>query len=90
MSVNITLSIDERLVARARERADALGKSLNQLVRDYLQQVVGANDPQRSMDEFRRLSGLGDPKGWRFDRDEIHQRGSHGRQINERENNNEP
>ena len=32
--INITLSIVEKLVARARKRADALGKSLNQLVRD--------------------------------------------------------
>jgi predicted HicB family RNase H-like nuclease len=32
--MNVTLSIDEQLVARARKKAEALGKSLNQLIRD--------------------------------------------------------
>ena len=72
--VNITLSIDEHVVARARKKADALGKSLNQLVRDYLQKLAGGDNPERSVEEFRRLSGLGNSKGWRFNRDEIHER----------------
>jgi hypothetical protein len=33
--MNVTLSIDEQLVARARKKADALGKSLNQLTCDF-------------------------------------------------------
>jgi predicted nucleic acid-binding protein len=32
-----TLSTDEQLVARARKKAEALGKSLNQLIRDYFE-----------------------------------------------------
>jgi hypothetical protein len=72
--MNITLSIDEQLVSRARKKAGALGKSLNQLVRDYLQQVVGGDDPERSIEEFKRLSGRGNSRGWRFNRDEIHGR----------------
>jgi len=35
--MNVTLSIDEQTVVRARKKAEALGKSLNQLIRDYLQ-----------------------------------------------------
>jgi hypothetical protein len=72
--MNITLSIDEQLAARARRRAEALGKSLNQLIRDYLQKLAGGDDPEQSIEEFRRLSGKGHSRGWRFDRNEIHER----------------
>jgi hypothetical protein len=74
--MNVTLSIDEQLVARARKKAEALGKSLNQLVRDYLQTVVGGDNPERSIEEFRQLSGKGHSLGWRFNREEIHDRQS--------------
>jgi uncharacterized protein DUF6364 len=70
----MTLSIDEQLVARARKKAEALGKSLNQLNRDYLQTVAGGDDPERSIKEFKQLSGQADSRGWRFNRDEIHER----------------
>ena len=72
--MNITLSIDERIVARARKKAGSLGKSLNQLIRDYLQSLTGDDDPESSIDEFKRLSGRGHSRGWRFDRNEIHVR----------------
>ena len=72
--MNITLSVDEQLVERARTRANALGKSLNQLVRDYLQKLAGGDDPEQSIEEFRQLSGKGRSRGWRFNRDEIHER----------------
>lgn len=72
--MNVTLSIDEQLVARARKKADALGKSLNQLIRDYLQTLASGEDSERSIEEFRQLSGRGHSRGWRFKRDEIHER----------------
>lgn len=72
--MNLTLSIDEQTVARARKRADALGKSLNQLIRDYLQNLAGGDDADRSIEEFKRLSGQGHSRGWRFNRDELHER----------------
>jgi len=72
--MNLTLSVDEKLVAEARKKADALGKSLNQLVRDYLQRLTGGDDPERSINEFQSLSGHGHSHGWRFDRNEIHER----------------
>ena len=72
--MNVTLSVDEQTVARARKKAEALGKSLNQLIRDYLQTLAGGDDPGKSLTEFKRLSGQGDSRGWRFDRDEIHER----------------
>ena len=72
--MNVTLSIDDQVVSRARKKAEALGKSLNQLIRDYLQKLAGGDDPEHSIEEFRRLSGKGHSRGWRFDRSEIHER----------------
>jgi hypothetical protein len=72
--MNLTLSVDDQVVSRARRKAEALGKSLNQLVRDYLERVGGSDDPERSIEEFERLSGRGHSRGWRFDRDELHER----------------
>jgi hypothetical protein len=72
--MNITLSVDETTVARARKRAEAMGTSLNQVIRDYLRKLAGGDDAERSIEEFRRLSGTGNSRGWRFNRDEIHER----------------
>ena len=73
--MNITFSIDDQTGQRARERATAMGKSLNQAVREYLQHLAGEDqDVEREIEEFERLSGLGNSKGWKFNRDEIHER----------------
>jgi hypothetical protein len=72
--MNVTLSLDEQLVSRARKKAEALGKSLNQMIRDYLQTVAGGDDAERSIEEFKRLSGRGHSRGWRFNRDEVRKR----------------
>jgi len=72
--MNVTLSIDDHLVARARKKAEALGKSLNQVIREHLQSIAGGDDPEGSIEEFKRLSGRGHSRGWRFNRDEIHER----------------
>jgi hypothetical protein len=74
--MNLTLSVDEEVVRRARQRADALGTSVNQLVRDYLERLAGTADPKRNADEFRRLSlaSGGNRRGWKFNREELHER----------------
>jgi len=72
--MNVTLSVDEKVIAGARLRAEALGKSLNQLIRDYLQTLAGEGDVERDMEEFRRLSGKGNSRGWKFNRDEAYER----------------
>jgi uncharacterized protein DUF6364 len=74
VQMNVTLSVDEQVVANARKKAAAMGKSLNQLIRDYLKKLAGSDDPERSIAEFKRLSGRGHSRGWRFNRDEIHER----------------
>jgi hypothetical protein len=72
--MNITLSVDEQVAARAREKLRAIGKSLNQEIRDHLQHLAGDDDLERDIEYLERFSGLGDSKGWKFNRDEIHER----------------
>jgi hypothetical protein len=74
--MNITLSVDEQIVRRARAVAEAMGKSLNQVVREYLEGLAAVDDVQAELSELRRLSeeSRGSRKGWRFDRDELHGR----------------
>jgi hypothetical protein len=73
--MNITLSIDDEVVRRARKHAESLGTSMNQMVRDYLEQVAGKSDYEAIADEFKKLSlrATGDSKGWRFNREEIYE-----------------
>ena len=74
--MNLTLSVKEDVIKRARSVAKARGTSVNQLVREYLQSLGGLSAPDQEIAELRRLSheGKGRSGGWRFDRDEIHAR----------------
>lgn len=74
--MNLTLSVDDDVVQKARRSAKSMGKSVNQLVREYLEQLAGKPDREALVAEFRELSKrpLGDSKGWKFNRDEIHER----------------
>lgn len=74
--MNLTLSVDDHVVQAARRRAKAYGKSINQLVREYLQNLAGDPDREALLKEFRELSKhpIGDSKGWKFNREEIHER----------------
>lgn len=74
--MNLTLSVDDEVVQKARRRAEAQGTSVNQLVREYLEQLAGTTDPAKDAAEFERLSRLakGDSKGWKFNREELHER----------------
>jgi mRNA-degrading endonuclease RelE of RelBE toxin-antitoxin system len=69
----IFIDIDEKLAARAVKKARVLGKTLDQLIHDYVQKLAD-DDPERWIEEFERLSGRGDSQGQRFDRGEIHER----------------
>ena len=52
MNVRITLSIDDRVVATARRIAATRGTSLNQLIRDYLEELTRANDAEADIDQL--------------------------------------
>jgi hypothetical protein len=74
--MNITLSVDDRLIEEARRLAQARGTSLNQLVRDYLEDLVRPHDVDGFAAELRRLTaeGRGHSGGRRFDREALHER----------------
>jgi antitoxin component of RelBE/YafQ-DinJ toxin-antitoxin module len=76
MNMNVTLSVDEEVIREARRQAEALGTSVNQLVREYLESLAGKRDPNTAALEFERLSRLarGDSGGWKFNREELHER----------------
>ncbi len=75
-SMNITLSVDDEVIESARQRAKVLGTSVNQLVREYLEQLAGKSNPEADAAEFEKLSrsANGNSRGWKFDRDELHER----------------
>lgn len=74
--MNVTLSLDDEVVKEARRRAEAMGTSVNQLIREYLEQFAGKSNANADIEEFQRLSRIshGDSKGWKFNREEIHER----------------
>jgi len=71
--MNITLSIDEQIVERAREKLRATGKSVNQEIRDHLQRLAGEGDMDRALAEFRQRVGQGNSNGWKWNRDELYE-----------------
>ena len=70
--MNITLSADAQVVEKSRRLAREQGSSLNQLIRDYLTQLAGAQQADDVSAEFRRLAlekGGRSDAGFLFDRD---------------------
>ena len=74
--MNITLSVDERTADQARQVAAAMGKSLNQAVRDYLEQLAGSPALAAELLAFEQSARAtpGRLQGWHFDREEANQR----------------
>ena len=74
--MNITLAIDDDLVKAARDVAGAMGKSLNQVVREYLEHLTDRDRVERDMEELERLSreSAGHSGGRRWSREDIHER----------------
>jgi len=71
--MNITLSIDDQLLERARKRASEMGTTVNQYVRDRLSELAGEEDIDAQIARFRELSGRGDSSGWTWNREEIYE-----------------
>jgi hypothetical protein len=75
MLCNITLSVDEQLVARAREVARHQGTSLNALIRDYIGQLAGQGSGAEAYQRLEELwaAGGGRSAGYRFRRDDAYE-----------------
>jgi hypothetical protein len=74
--MNLTLSINEKILRRARRAAATMGMSLNQAVRRFLEDLAGDDSVDKDIAEMNNLSAGsgGRSRGWRLDRDEIHER----------------
>ncbi|HEY1646790.1 MAG TPA: hypothetical protein VGF96_02315 [Terracidiphilus sp.] len=72
--MNLTLSIDEEIVKRAREKLRTTGKSINQEIREHLQHLAGDDDLELAIAFLEKTSGLGRAEaGWKWNRDEIYE-----------------
>lgn len=75
---NLTLSLDDEVLRRARMRALEQGTSVNAVVRDYLTAYAGMGEVElgtRRFLELARASAAGSGSGGRrWRRDELHER----------------
>jgi plasmid stability protein len=75
---NLTLTVDEEVLRRARIRALELGTSVNALVREYLRQLAGRSTAAEGVAEFfQATKGAGassGPEGRAWTRDELYDR----------------
>jgi len=69
--VNVTLSIDEETLKRARIRALEQGTSVNAVVRSFLESYAGVEDERQALRRFVEISERSDAgshgtgRGWR-------------------------
>jgi hypothetical protein len=54
--MNLTLSVDDKTLERARQVARQQGKSLNALVREYLKSLAGTRAKEDIADELMKLT----------------------------------
>jgi hypothetical protein len=71
--MNITLSIDEQLVERTREKLRATGRTINQEIREHFEHIVGDDDLESAIEGFRQRAGQGNSDGWKWNRDELYE-----------------
>ena len=74
--MKITLSIDAEVLARARELASRRGTSLNQMIRDYLEELASDVSSDEILPELEHLwaATAGDSGGCGWTREELHER----------------
>lgn len=72
--MNLTLSVDDRLVERAREVARQQGTSLNALIRQYIETLAGRRSGEELVRELDRLwsEGSGRSGGERIRREDAY------------------
>ena len=75
---NLTLSIDDELLRRARMRALKLHTTVNALVRDYLECFAGENPTRQASKEFLEIAdgvhASSGPEGRTWKREDLYER----------------
>jgi hypothetical protein len=72
--MNVTLSLDEKTVERAREVARQQGTSLNALIRDYIESLAGQLGGEQILAEFEAMwKDSGNSGGKRSERDALYE-----------------
>lgn len=74
---NLTITVDDQLLRRARVRAAQLGTSVNAVLRDYMQSWVGGTEQRTAairalLDHSMRARSARGKRRWT--RDELHER----------------
>lgn len=74
---NLTLSVDDDVLRRARIRALERGTTVNALVREYLETFVGPDEVRRALDKITEISersqASSGPGGRRWRRDDAYE-----------------
>ena len=73
--MNVTLSIDARVVAEARRIAAVRCTTLNQIIRDYLNDLTRVDDVDSTLDQLEQVwsESTGRSRG-AWTREELHER----------------
>ena len=79
--MSITLAIPPDLVQQARVYAAAHGTTMSQMIRDYFAALFANGEEQApsAFEDYMRIvneANAKSPKGWKFNREECHERGS--------------
>jgi hypothetical protein len=68
---NLTLSVDDKAAEKARSKAQEMGTSLNQFLRDQIERLAGANQRAREAEAYLASAGRGNSRGWKYNRDDL-------------------
>lgn len=72
---NLTIRLSDQLIEASKEYAKKQGKSLNELIREYLQRNVKQNKEYDWVDELIQVAEeTAEDYGYKFDRDEANER----------------
>jgi Family of unknown function (DUF6364) len=75
---NLTLTVEEEVLRKARIRALELGTSVNALVRSYLRQLAGRSTAAEGIAEFlaatKDAGAASGPEGRTWSRDDLYER----------------
>lgn len=72
---NVTLSVDDHVLEQARRAAEKRGKSLNALIRDYLEELAGVRRGEHAADRLKQLwaEGRGNSGGKKIRREDAYE-----------------